>query len=91
MALGSEAAEERYEVCPTEDLVRALIENLVDPSLPSRVSKNDPPDLSVQQAVAKQVWCNFMFCFAVICFATGLKSILFESFCSSDFSGNCIF
>ncbi|XP_022887953.1 uncharacterized protein LOC111403618 [Olea europaea var. sylvestris] len=55
MALGSEAAEERYEVCPTEDLVRALIENLVDPSLPSRVSKNDPPDLSVQQAVAKQM------------------------------------
>lgn len=55
MALGSEAAEEQREVCPTEDLVQALMENLVDPSLPSRVSKNDPPDLSVQQAVAKQM------------------------------------
>ncbi|KAL2507983.1 hypothetical protein Fot_31630 [Forsythia ovata] len=60
MASGTETAEEKSEVCPTEDLVLALMENLVDPRLPSRASKNDPPDISVQQAVAKQTMIAFM-------------------------------
>ncbi|KAL2508679.1 hypothetical protein Fot_32326 [Forsythia ovata] len=44
------------DVCRSEDLVRALMEYLVDPRLPFRFSANDTPDLSVQQAVAKQMY-----------------------------------
>ncbi|KAL2468886.1 hypothetical protein Fot_50462 [Forsythia ovata] len=55
MAPDSDIASEKSEACPREDLVLALMEYLVDPRLPSRVSDNDPPDLSVQQAVSKQM------------------------------------
>ncbi|XP_042046341.1 uncharacterized protein LOC121792455 isoform X1 [Salvia splendens] len=58
MASGSESAPEkgglRWAVCPTEDMVQALLETLVDPLLPLRVS-SVPPSEDVQIAVAKQI------------------------------------
>ncbi|KAL1546361.1 hypothetical protein AAHA92_22965 [Salvia divinorum] len=54
----SESAAEkgglRWAVSPTEDMVQALLETLVDPLLPLRVS-NVPPSEDVQIAVAKQM------------------------------------
>lgn len=61
MASGSEsAAEEVVEKCevgPTEDVVQALMEKLVDPRLPWRVSVTGPPSKEAQKSVAKQVIC----------------------------------
>ncbi|XP_057805793.1 uncharacterized protein LOC131020788 [Salvia miltiorrhiza] len=58
MASGSESAAEKvgpgWAVSPTEDLVQALMETLVDPLLPLRLS-NVPPSEDVQIAVAKQM------------------------------------
>lgn len=57
MAWGSESAAEkvpRWAVGPTEDVVQALMETLVDPLLPLRVT-SVPPSEDVQIAVAKQV------------------------------------
>ncbi|XP_038711695.1 uncharacterized protein LOC120005887 isoform X3 [Tripterygium wilfordii] len=46
----------RYDVCPMEDAVFTLIEYLVQPLLPStKSSKRDPPPLSQQELVAKQI------------------------------------
>lgn len=58
MASGSESAAEkvgpRWDVGPREDVVQALMETLVDPLLPLRVSSISPSEDS-QIAVAKQV------------------------------------
>lgn len=58
MASGSESAVEefgsRWDVSPREDVVQALMETLVDPLLPLRVSSISPSEDS-QIAVAKQV------------------------------------
>lgn len=58
MASGSESAAEKVglslPVGPTEDVVQALMETLLDPFLPLRVSSISPSE-NVQIAVAKQV------------------------------------
>lgn len=41
------------DACPTEDAIRALLENLVDPLLP--LKPNDVPSKALRQSVAKQV------------------------------------
>ncbi|KAL7125721.1 hypothetical protein ABFS83_14G135200 [Erythranthe nasuta] len=46
--------EQSYVVGPTEDVVHALLETLVDPLLPSRFS-NVPPSETIQNSVAKQM------------------------------------
>ncbi|KAL7125713.1 hypothetical protein ABFS83_14G135000 [Erythranthe nasuta] len=46
--------EQSYVVGPTEDVVQALLETLVDPLLPSRFS-NIPPSETIQNSVAKQM------------------------------------
>lgn len=43
------------EVAPTEDSVTALLEVLVDPVLPLKLSGKDTPSLEQQLSVAKQV------------------------------------
>lgn len=43
------------EEAPTKEVVKALLDYLVDPLLPSKVSKEDP-SLDTQEAVAKQVY-----------------------------------
>jgi hypothetical protein len=43
------------EACPTEDAIKALLEYLVDPTLPAKSSVRDTPSLSQQKLVAKQV------------------------------------
>ena len=57
---------------PTEEVVKALLDYLVDPMLPLKPSSKNPPSLSNQQSVAKQVlfffpssfckcaWCLFL-------------------------------
>ncbi|CAD5311868.1 unnamed protein product [Arabidopsis thaliana] len=40
--------------CPTEDAIRALLESLVDPLLPSKPT-DDLPSTSIRESVAKQV------------------------------------
>ncbi|KAI3444436.1 hypothetical protein Pfo_001101 [Paulownia fortunei] len=59
MASGSESAAEsaaaKWEVGPTEDVVQALMETLVDPRLPLRVSLNEPPSKDAQNSVARQM------------------------------------
>lgn len=61
MASHSESAAEkgglRWAVSPTEDMVQALLETLVDHLLPLRVS-SVPPSEDVQITVAKQVTVN---------------------------------
>ncbi|XP_047981598.1 uncharacterized protein LOC125222814 [Salvia hispanica] len=58
MASHSESAAEkgglRWAVSPTEDMVQALLETLVDHLLPLRVS-SVPPSEDVQITVAKQM------------------------------------
>lgn len=44
------------DVCPTEDAVKAFLEQLVDPMLPAKSSIRDNPTPSHQQSVAKQVF-----------------------------------
>ncbi|KAL9141940.1 hypothetical protein ABFS82_14G136200 [Erythranthe guttata] len=46
--------EQSYVVGPTEDVVQALLETLVDPLLPLRFS-NVPPSETIQNSVAKQM------------------------------------
>ncbi|ESQ36323.1 hypothetical protein EUTSA_v10007042mg [Eutrema salsugineum] len=46
---------ESADACPTEDAIRALLENLVDPLLPLKPSPSDAPSKAVQESVAKQV------------------------------------
>ncbi|GAB2233303.1 hypothetical protein Drorol1_Dr00002523 [Drosera rotundifolia] len=46
---------DRVEVGPTEDTVRALIDLLVDPLLPAKVSVAENPPASQEEAVAKQM------------------------------------
>lgn len=41
--------------CPTEDAIKALLENLVDPLLPAKPSLTDVPSKSLRESVAKQV------------------------------------
>ncbi|KAL6569609.1 hypothetical protein OROMI_014123 [Orobanche minor] len=59
MASCSESEAEReavlWEVGPTKDVVLALMETLVDPRLPFRLSVSDPPSLDAQISVAKQM------------------------------------
>ena len=43
------------EVAPTEEVIKALLDYLVDPMLPLKASGKDPP-LATQEAVAKQVY-----------------------------------
>ncbi|KAG2260274.1 hypothetical protein Bca52824_079568 [Brassica carinata] len=43
------------DACPTEDAIRALLENLVDPLLPPKPSPNDVPSKALRESVAKQV------------------------------------
>lgn len=43
------------EEAPTKEVVKALLDYLVDPLLASNVSKKDP-SLHTQEAVAKQVY-----------------------------------
>ncbi|KAF8103994.1 hypothetical protein N665_0181s0017 [Sinapis alba] len=43
------------DACPTEDAIRALLENLVDPLLPLKPSPSDVPSKSLRESVAKQV------------------------------------
>ncbi|KAL7121530.1 hypothetical protein ACP275_02G187700 [Erythranthe tilingii] len=45
----------KWEVGPTEEVVQAFIETLVDPRLPLRVSINDPPDEDAHRSVARQM------------------------------------
>ncbi|KAL9266881.1 STRICTOSIDINE SYNTHASE-LIKE 13-like protein [Drosera capensis] len=46
---------DRVEVGPTEDTVRALIDLLVDPLLPAKVSVAENPPASQEEAVAEQM------------------------------------
>lgn len=59
MASGSESASdevaEKWEVGPTEDVVQALMEKLVDPLLPWKFSVTGLPSKESQSSVAKQV------------------------------------
>lgn len=48
------AAAVDWEVAPTQVVVKALMETLVDPRLP-RAYSNDPPSEDAQKSVAKQV------------------------------------
>ncbi|CAH8312949.1 unnamed protein product [Eruca vesicaria subsp. sativa] len=43
------------DACPTEDAIRALLENLVDPLLPLKPSPSDVPSKALRESVAKQV------------------------------------
>ncbi|XP_031385618.1 uncharacterized protein LOC116199403 isoform X3 [Punica granatum] len=43
------------DVCPTEDALRALLEQLVDPLVPAKPSNRDIPSPLQQQKLAKQV------------------------------------
>ena len=43
------------EVAPTEEVIKAFLDYLVDPMLPLKASGKDPP-LTIQEAVAKQVY-----------------------------------
>ncbi|CAN8306171.1 unnamed protein product [Cochlearia groenlandica] len=49
-------SESSSDVCPTEDAIRALLENLVDPLLPPKPSPSDFPSKSLRESVAKQVY-----------------------------------
>ncbi|KAL3622222.1 hypothetical protein CASFOL_033633 [Castilleja foliolosa] len=51
----SEKSAVNWEVGPTEDVVQALLETLVDPVLPFTVSINDPHFIDAQNSVAKQM------------------------------------
>ncbi|XP_075477155.1 uncharacterized protein LOC142518288 isoform X1 [Primulina tabacum] len=51
----SEEVAEKWEVGPTEDVVQALMEKLVDPRLPWKVSVTGPPSKETQSSVAKQM------------------------------------
>ncbi|PIN26516.1 hypothetical protein CDL12_00719 [Handroanthus impetiginosus] len=59
MASGSESTSERgtekWEVGLAKNVVQALMETLVDPRLPLRVSVDDPPSEYAQKSVAKQM------------------------------------
>lgn len=58
------------DVGSVEDVVRALLEYLVDPLLPAKSSSRSTPSLSQQQSVAKQVFFFPPFgpCFEFCCF-----------------------
>ncbi|XP_012843827.1 PREDICTED: uncharacterized protein LOC105963889 [Erythranthe guttata] len=45
----------KWEVGPTEEVVQAFIETLVDPRLPLSVSIDDPPDEDAHRSVARQM------------------------------------
>lgn len=47
---------EPSDACPTEDAIRALLENFVDPLLPSKPSTSDVPSKALRESVAKQVY-----------------------------------
>ena len=50
-----EEADSSLPACPTEDAIRALLENLVDPLLPPKPSPSDVPSKALRESVAKQV------------------------------------
>lgn len=51
----NKTTSESSDVCPTEDAIRALLENLVDPLLPLKPSPTDVPSKDLRESVAKQV------------------------------------
>ncbi|VVA90140.1 unnamed protein product [Arabis nemorensis] len=51
----TKTTSESSDVCPTEDAIRALLENLVDPLLPLKPSPSDVPSKDLRESVAKQV------------------------------------
>lgn len=59
--LTAKEAGPSWTVGPTEDVVQALMETLVDPLLPLRVS-NVPPSQDAQESIAKQV----IMCFGLL-------------------------
>ena len=50
-----EEADCSLPACPTEDAIKALLENLVDPLLPLNPSPSDVPSKDLRESVAKQV------------------------------------
>ncbi|CAN6981553.1 unnamed protein product [Brassica rapa subsp. trilocularis] len=50
-----EEADCSLPACPTEDAIRALLENLVDPLLPLKPSPSNVPSKALRESVAKQV------------------------------------
>lgn len=69
MALSSEIAVEensKWEIGPTNDVVLAFIETLVDPRLPYTFSINDPPSEDAQKSIARQVYDRVCVCFLLI-------------------------
>ncbi|GER37913.1 T21E18.2 protein [Striga asiatica] len=59
MVTGSQAelgmAAVEGEVGPTKDVIKALVQTLVDPSLPLMASADDPPSMDAQISVARQM------------------------------------
>ncbi|KAL3815118.1 hypothetical protein ACJIZ3_016386 [Penstemon smallii] len=55
MGSKEEKTEEEWKVGPTEDVVQALMESLVDPRLPPCISATNPPSIDDQKAIARQM------------------------------------